>query len=116
MGAINYTSLRTKMNRLIANDPTTVTFYGRSGSVISATGKLAPAGSRTFGRLGQSFQLPGTEIVGSQLHVLELPYDTAQPAVNDEARTVRQGIEQRFTVITIIPSPWKLEVILDETR
>lgn len=113
---IDYARLRELLAELIAGDPTTVTFYGRGGSQIQATGKLAPAGSRTFGRLGQTFQLTGTQIIGSQLHVIELPYDTEQPAVNDEVRTDRQGVEQRFTVITVVPSPWKLEVVLDETR
>jgi hypothetical protein len=100
---------------MIDNDPTSVTFYTRNKVTWEGTGRIAPAGSRTFGRVGQSKQLTGTELVGRQLHVLELPHDTAPPNVNDEVRTSRQGVEQRFTVVTVLPSPWKLEVVLDES-
>lgn len=116
MVGTDYARLRQRLADMITGDPTTVQFHGRDDSLIEAVGRLAPSGSRTFGRMGQSFQLPGTEVVGSQLHILELPYDTAQPIVGAEARTVRQGVTQRFTVAAVIPSPWKLEVVIDETR
>lgn len=115
MVGFSYSAMRAVLVQLIAGDPTTVTFYGR-GTEIEATGRLAPAGSRTFGRIGVTRLLDGTEPVGKQLHVLELPYNTQLPAVGNEARTVRQSVEQRFTVVTVLPSPWKVEVILDELQ
>ncbi len=115
MAVTNYVRLRQRLARIIADEPTTATFYQRGGGTIEATGRLAPAGSRTFGRSGLSAQLPGTAIVGSQLHVLELPYDTTPPNVNDEVRTTRGSVEQRFTVVAVLPSPWKVEVVIDAT-
>jgi len=116
MAVIDYGFLRRMTALFIRTDPATATFHSRNGGTWGTIGRLAPSGSRTFGRLGQSMQLPGTELVGSQLHVLVLPYNDAEPAVGDEVRTVRSGIAQRFNVVTVVPSPWKMEVVLDETR
>lgn len=113
MEATNYAFLRDNVASMIEADPTTVTFHGEAGS-WQAIGRLAVAGSRTFGRTGQSTKLGGTELTGSQLHMIVLPYDTFQPEVADEVRTVRQGVQQRFTVVQCVPSPWKLDVIVDE--
>jgi len=116
MAVIDYAFLRRAVAFLIQSDPAATTFYSTGGETWGTTGRLAPSGSRTFGRLGQSLQLAGTELVGTQLHILVVPYDTRQPGVGDEVRTVRSGVLQRFSVVTVVPSPWKVEVILDESR
>lgn len=113
MEGIDYTALRDYVARMIESDPTTVSFHSR-GSSWQATGRLAVAGSRTFGRTGQSFQLAASELTGSQMHVLVVPYNTVQPSPTDEVRTVRQGVEQRFNVIQCLPTPWKVDIVLDE--
>lgn len=111
--AINYARLRLQLAAEIAKDPATVTFYNESTS-WEATGKLAPA-PLAVGRLWQSPGLGGSQLVGKQSWVIELPYDTTEPDAGNEARTVRQGVTQRFTVVSAQASPWKLEVVLDES-
>lgn len=110
-----YARLRDRVQRLIDAEPATVTFYTRGNDSWTATGRLAPAGSRSFGRTMQTMLLAGTEVVGRQLSVLLVPYDTRVPGVNDEVRTIRGELEQRFTVVFTIASPYVLEVLLDES-
>lgn len=113
MEGIDYSSFRAQVARMIESDPTTIEFHGAGGS-WSATGRLAVAGSRTFGRTGQSMQLVASELTGGQLHVLVVPYDTTLPRPADEVRTTRQGVEQRFNVVQCLPTPWKVDIVLDE--
>lgn len=111
----NYDKLRARVDNIMASEPALVTFYGRGGETWEASGRLAPAGSRSFGRTMQSAMLAGTEIVGRQLSVVVVPYDTQVPDVGDECRTVRGDVEQRFTVVFTIQTPYQLQVLLDES-
>ena len=113
MEGIDYAAHREYLARLIESDPADVTFYSK-GATWTAVGRLAVAGSRTFGRTGQSMQLAASELTGAQMHTLILPHDTRQPLPADEIRTVRQGVAQRFDVVQCLPTPWKVDVVLNE--
>lgn len=113
MEGIDYAFLRDRVDRLIESDPTTATLHNEDSS-WTVTGRLGIAGSRTFGRTGQSFQLAASELTGAQLYTLLVPYDTVLPRPADEVRTLRQGVAQRFSVVQCLPSPWKVDILLDE--
>lgn len=113
MEGIDYSAFKEQVARMIESDPTAIKFHAKDDS-WEATGRLAVAGSRTFGRTGQSVQLMASELTGSQMHVLVVPHDTRQPSPADEVRTVRRGVTQRFNVIQCLPTPWKVDIVLDE--
>lgn len=115
MVGISYPRLQAITQRLINHDPTTFTIYGQSGATIaSGTGRLAQAGSRTLGRMAQTFQLQATQLVGVQLWTLLMAHDTTVPSVGDEVRTSRQGVEQRFNIVKQLKTPEYVMVLLDE--